>query len=87
MADDQKHPTTARERMLLAVLTEVGGFTSGAVAKSIPMAGETGMTVRPDLIELSRRGLVRLLDDQKPVCWCRTVAGTAAVEHPADFEF
>jgi hypothetical protein len=35
--------------------------------------------VRLKLLDLMSDGLVRPLDDQKPIAWCRTKAGTEAL--------
>ena len=32
--------------------------------------------VRSWLLDMEKRGLVKRMDDQKPVCWLRTKAGT-----------
>ena len=75
-----------REREALAALTEDAGFTTGQVAKRVPNGHHNGHIhsawVRGDLLEMEKLGLVRRLDDQKPGCWCRTAAGTAALKDP-----
>lgn len=72
------------EREILDQLNEVAGFTTGRIAKGVKMFG-TNMhqhsgAVRSWLVDLKKRGLVDFLDDQKPVCWKRTPAGTAAIQ-------
>lgn len=71
------------DRWILELLSEDGGFVTGHIARNVPMFGSNGHqqsgTVRSWLIDLKKRGLVRFLDDQKPVCWVRTAAGTAAL--------
>lgn len=74
---------------LLAVLTEQGGFTTGRVSKAAKIsycsdnARARSGAVRAALDNLKVMGLVDFLDDQKPVCWVRTPAGTAALEEYA----
>lgn len=71
------------DRKILAVLDERGAFTSGQVSSAaFPGARsrrQTSGAVRSWLDDLKRRGLVAKADDQKPVCWIRTPAGTVAL--------
>lgn len=70
---------------ILRALDERGGSTTGQVSVEVfPDPGDGGRQrmsahVRRRLAELQRQGFVRHLDDQKPVCWCRTAAGTNAI--------
>lgn len=75
-----------RDYALLKALSEDGGFTTGHVAEraGINFGGlnrrmRSG-AVRSWLMNLKRAGLVDFLDGEKPVCWIRTAAGTAALE-------
>lgn len=81
---------TETERKILTVLDERGGAKTGLVAKRVPRSAlntndprRHTTTVRWFLLGLFGRGLVAHLDDQKPVCWVRTAAGTAAIEREA----
>lgn len=61
---------------ILAVLDTDGGFTTGDVAKRVtPIFGHNKRThshaIRSWLCDLQKRGLVKTLDDQKPVCWVK----------------
>lgn len=77
---------TSTTAALLAVLDETAGFTTGQISRH----GKFGYcsdnnrqrsgAVRAWLIGLRRQGLVDFLDDQKPVCWKLTPAGTTALE-------
>jgi len=74
---------TEYEQRTLATLDTDGGFTTGDVAKRVqPMFGHSMRThsaaVRQWLLGLERRGLVKRLDDEKPVCWVKVNAGTIA---------
>jgi len=73
---------TESQKPILAVLSEDGGFTTNRVA--VMARGNANLRhksqmVRRELLELKRLGLVRELDDQKPVAWCRTYAGTVSL--------
>lgn len=64
-------------RKILAELDAQGGFTTGQVAARVsPVFGHNRRThsgaVRGWLLELKAAGLVREMDDQKPVCWVKT---------------
>lgn len=73
------------EREILETLSEDAGFVTGRVAQGVTMFGHNARThsgaVRSWLMGLKKRGLVDYLDEQKPVCWKRTPAGTLALEH------
>lgn len=75
------------EREIIERLSEDSGFVTGDVAKGVTMFGHNARThsgaVRSWLVGLKARGLVDHLDSQKPVCWKRTPAGTAALGQPA----
>jgi hypothetical protein len=64
---------------ILAALAGPGGFMTGQVAERVtPMFGSnkrqhTG-AIRSWLLELKAAGLVREMDDQKPVVWCAVTA-------------
>ena len=62
------------EQQILSILDVQGGFTTGNVAKKVtPRFGRNGHqhigAVRSWLIDLEKKGLVKRMDDQKPVCW------------------
>lgn len=73
------------DRRILAALSESGGSLTGQISpdcrifRMLNRRMESAW-VRNHLLDLERGGLVRRLDDQKPVCWTRTLAGTAAME-------
>jgi hypothetical protein len=74
---------TEVDRKILAALDERGGSLTGDVAAAARPWGrdrrvESAWT-RERLVDLKKRGLVAELDDQKPVCWLRTAAGTEAL--------
>lgn len=77
---------TSSSLEILKVLSESGGFTTGQVSKLANFswggnARQKSGAVRSWLNQLMREGYVRLLDDQKPTCWCRTPEGTAAINN------
>lgn len=70
------------DKKILAVLDTDGGFATGDVAKKVmPQFGRSvhahSGAVRRWLIVLEGKGLVRKLDNDKPVCWVKTAAGVA----------
>lgn len=70
------------ERQVLAVLDEWGGTTSKDVARAVRLAPTLisgSQLARGILSSLCDRGLARLMDNQTPLCWVRTPAGTAAL--------
>lgn len=66
------------DRRILTALDEIGGTLTGEINKKINGVCD-GRTLRPKLLDLEKQGLIRRLDDDKPVCWCRTLAGTDAL--------
>jgi hypothetical protein len=69
------------QRIILASLDEDDGWTTGQIAKKSKAFERLGgriasSWVRNDLLKMKAAGLVREMDDQKPVCWVRTKAGT-----------
>lgn len=73
---------TEYQKQILSVLAEDGGFLTRRV--TVAVRGNANLRhdsqmVRRELLELKHHGLVRELDNQKPVCWCRTAAGTASL--------
>lgn len=75
---------TGKYRHLLSALSESGGSTTGmARIDSGAWEGEdtkkAAQEVRLMLLDLEKVGYVTKLDDQKPVCWLRTNAGTLAL--------
>ncbi|WP_315125188.1 hypothetical protein [Comamonas antarctica] len=70
------------DQKILAVLDTKGGFTTAHVAKTI--GPDLGMSyrrwcarVRQELESLCARGLVRQLDNLKPIAWVKTEKETA----------
>lgn len=68
------HPLSEYEKKILAALPSDGGLMTRDVAKKVyPMFGHTNhmhsAAVRSWLLHLEHLGLVRKLDDEKPVCW------------------
>jgi hypothetical protein len=80
---------TSTTAALLKVLSEDGGFTTGRVselAQNISYGGNNRQrsgAIRAWLMELKQQGLVVFLDDQKPICWKRTQAGSRALDEYA----
>ena len=74
---------TNHEREILECLSETGGFLTRRVAQNVRFFGinkhQHSGAVRAWLMNLKKRGLVDYLDDQKPVCWKRTQAGSKAL--------
>lgn len=71
-----------RDKELLKAISQSGGFLPGEAAFNAwrvvdRRAGAREATSRFRAME--KMGLVKMLDDQKPVCWMRTDAGTAAI--------
>ena len=67
-------PLGEYEKKVLAALPRDGGLLTRDVAKKVqPMFGNTNhmhsAAVRSWLLHLEHLGLVRRLDDEKPVCW------------------
>lgn len=65
------------QQKILDALDTLGGFTTGQVAERVsPMFGHNKSThsraIRQQLLALKDAGLVREMDDQKPVCWIKT---------------
>ncbi len=72
------------DHKILAALDTFGGYTTSDVAAKVqPQFGSNKRqhsgAVRLWLVDLERRGLVRKLDDQKPVCWVKTSEGEKAL--------
>lgn len=71
------------DQKILAALDERGGTLTGDVARQASPWGHPqrieSAWVRNHLLALQARGLVTQLDGQKPACWLRTPAGTAAL--------
>ncbi|MGA3983458.1 hypothetical protein ACI2TD_18040 [Ralstonia nicotianae] len=70
------------DKKVLAVLDTIGGYTTAEVMKRVtPVFADNrrmhSAAVRSWLVQLERKGLVRRLDDLKPVCWVKV--GDAAV--------
>lgn len=64
------------DRKILIVLDTVGGYTTSDVADRVwPEFGGSRRThsaaVRSWLLDLEKKGLVKRLDDEKPVCWVK----------------
>ncbi|WP_150670963.1 hypothetical protein [Pandoraea anhela] len=64
------------DKKILGILDARGAYTTADVAKRVePQFGHNRRThsgaVRSWLLNLERQGLVRRLDDQKPVCWLK----------------
>lgn len=69
------------EKPILRKLSEMGGFTTGQIARSFASpfgrtTREHSSDVRAWLVQLKAKGLVSLIDDQKPSCWYRTAMGS-----------
>jgi len=70
------HEFMNSREQILSVLDTDGGFETGAVARRIsPIFGHNARThsafVRNELLRLESEGLVRRLDENKPVCWVK----------------
>jgi hypothetical protein len=69
---------------VLRVLDEEAGLLTGEAARRAKFnygsnQRQRSGAVRSWLDAMKRDGLVRFLDDKKPVCWVRTPDGTAAL--------
>jgi hypothetical protein len=77
---------TEIERKILLALDGDGGRKTGTVARDVDALKWAGFAGRSFSLEIGSqlkalmdRGFVSHLDAQKPVCWLRTPAGTAAL--------
>ena len=76
---------TSHTKAILEALDEDGGFTTGLISERAKIAYASNNrrarshAIRSWLIGLMKDGYVELLDNQKPDCWKRTTAGTAAL--------
>jgi len=66
------------EQKILSVLGSDCGFTTARVAEQVtPIFGHNKRThsgaIRSWLVRLRKKGYVRMLDDQKPDCWVKSV--------------
>lgn len=62
------------EQSILRMLTRNGGWTTGQIAREcVELTDGTSYTrsarVRQTLLDMQKRGLVKHMDDAKPVCW------------------
>ena len=78
---------TDYERKVLAVLDQHGAMLTRDVAAEVrPMFGHNSRThsaaVRCWLLSLEKQGLVRRLDNQKPVCWLRAATANDGEAQP-----
>lgn len=65
---------------LLRALDETNGFTAATIGQAVWTRSpprEAASTATPHLKKLAEWGLVKLLDDQRPMVWLRTPEGTA----------
>jgi hypothetical protein len=79
MARDNKY-----ENEILLVLSEVGGFTTGQIARKVSGGSNPRrdtQLVRQVLLRLESACLVKKMDDQKPVAWSRTEAGSSVARN------
>lgn len=72
---------TSSDIAVLRALDEDGGFTTGEAARRSGVSfGHNNHTrsgaVRAWLLHMQKEGLVRPLDNQKPVAWVRTSLGS-----------
>jgi hypothetical protein len=72
----------AHDKKILEAVYEDGGSTALQISDrcGLPASGNGRMrsgAMRSWLSLLERRGLVRKMDDMKPICWIRTTAGSA----------
>lgn len=69
---------------ILSALAEDGGFTALAISDRSGVGDGSGRmrsgAMRSWLTLLEARGLAARMDDQRPICWIRTPAGTAALQ-------
>lgn len=76
----------SHDRKILKALADDSGCTTLTVAARAGITYGRGNgrmmsgAMRSWLTLLERRGLVAKMDDQKPICWIRTAAGTAALQ-------
>jgi hypothetical protein len=75
-----------RDRSLLQAIGELGGTPSGQAAL-IAWGFSDRRAKAQEAVRrfraLEARGLVRRLDDLKPICWVRMPAGTEALQNVA----
>ena len=65
---------------VLKVLSLDGAYLTRDVARRTIGSGRMhSACVRQWLLELERKGLVRRMDEEKPVCWLLTVAGATTL--------
>ena len=71
-------PITMRQAEILAVLGWGGGFVTGHIAALVPSVSTRGLSrhvqsawVRRELLQMEKAGLIKRLDNQKPVAWVR----------------
>lgn len=68
------------DAQILEVLEGEGGFTTGDIAERVgPVFGHNKRThsgfIRTRLLAMQNAGLVRPMDDMKPVVWVRHISG------------
>jgi hypothetical protein len=84
MVDSSFKMSWTHDFKILSALAEDGGFTALAIADRSGVGDGNGRmrsgAMRSWLALLEARGLVAKMDDQKPICWIRTPAGTAALQ-------
>ncbi len=72
------------ENQILLVLDEVGGFDTSHIANKVGGSSnrrKNSQLIRQLLLKLEEAGLVSKMDDEKPVCWLRTFAGSQVVRN------
>lgn len=72
-----QQPSDHVDAMILKALDGPGGFTTGQIASvCTPRFGDDKRAhsrwIRTRLLALQEAGMVRPMDDEKPVCWVRT---------------
>ena len=66
------------EKAILELLDENSGFITKDLTSKAKIS--SSRETRRIVLVLKNAGLIKELDDQKPVAWCRTAAGTKALE-------
>lgn len=79
-----------RDAVVLAQLDEAGGITTRQVAEAVRGNGgnmrKHSALMRCHLVDLKKRGLAALLDDQKPDAWIRTKRGSEMLREMGEEE-
>jgi hypothetical protein len=76
--DFESRTFSNEEKAILGFLDENSGFITRDLTSKAKIS--SSQETRRIVLILKSAGLIKELDDQKPVAWCRTAAGTKALE-------